>query len=487
MSDIKYNTMRFGTDEFNPFIRQALLVSKTPVDLSDFNRLDQITVQGNQPDGSKRRFLFKMNDKVYKFNGQNLVEYSGDITLDNVLADGNTAAQLESVTNNSALAGNKIYPIIALYSEVQDAPSAKLVFNASNVVEVLDYSKEMPPKYFYDADINPEGGRVDGTILGFSWDIDINGDASTAFRIQLLQNDEWSDYLTIEQARGQIAKGVRTKWFYHVDAANGTNSVRIRKFRVHWSPYTNFKVYGDTAYLTSTVKNFGLPLKSCVLVVRHEDLDGGSIQAHVSFQKKRKYISGETLSYVGPLVGANYFRIANSNFILSTLKIYRDGVQTSDFKYNPAEPDIIWVKNPDGADYGNSYSVSADYTCDADDEIWLPMTADEPEPTDNDLFTTRFFLKNPYDSDKPFGAIRLTINRGRDTNSFSRTATGEEQRVKLAHVPDEVDCDADDWWDFDEDTNEFVFQSSEGSTVNVSYDWHGKTPVITGWQAAFSC
>ena len=31
MSDIKYNTMRFGTDEFNPFIRQALLVSKSPV------------------------------------------------------------------------------------------------------------------------------------------------------------------------------------------------------------------------------------------------------------------------------------------------------------------------------------------------------------------------------------------------------------------------------------------------------------------------
>ena len=142
MSDLKYNTMRFGTDEFNPYIKQALLVSNSPVNLSNFNRLDQITVQGNEPDGSKRRFMFKMDNKVYKFSGQNLVEYTGDVDSDNVLSSGNTTAQLEAVSNNSQLVGKNIYPIIALYAETENLPTAKISFKASLVQEVLDYTDE---------------------------------------------------------------------------------------------------------------------------------------------------------------------------------------------------------------------------------------------------------------------------------------------------------------------------------------------------------
>ena len=479
---LKYNTMRFGTDEFNPYIRQALLVSSTPVDLSDFNRLDQISILGNQPDGSKRRFMFKMGDKVYKFDGQNAVEYTGSVTIDNVLQDGNSAAQVEAVRSNKVLVGNKIFPIIALYSDSQDSPSAKLVFTASSAIEELDSTKEMTAQYFHDADINPEGGRVDGTVLGFSWDIDTNGDASAGFKVQLLQNGEWSNYLTLTEAKGQNAQGIRSKWYYHVDAANGINSVKINKFRVHWSPYTNFNVYGDTAYLTSTVENFGVNLTGCVLVVRHEDLEGGSIDAHVSFQKKRNTVIGEVVPIV---YGSNVFELAHYP-IIATLKVFVDGVLTKpdDIYTASISKNCHFILNvPDGA------VVTANYQYGGDDEIWLPMDADTPEPTDNGLYTSRFFLKNPYDSAKQLAVIRLTIKRGRNTNSTTRVATGSEQRVHFSHDPDEVYCDAPDWY-HDQDalgTNDIVFTAPEGQTVNISYDWHGITPVITGWQAAFTC
>ena len=476
---LQYNTMRFGTDIFNPFIKQALLISAAPVDLTNFNRLDQITVLGNQPEGSKRRFLFKMNNKVYKFDGQNLVEYTGTVDLDSVLENGNTAAQIEAVSSNRQLVGYPIYPIIALYSEVQDTPSAKLTFQAANAVEELDFNKEHSPMYFHDEIVDPSGGRVDGTILGFGWDVDINGDAQAGFKVKLFQNGEWTDYMTLTEAKGQTAKGLRPKWYYHVGAANGSNYVKIKKFKVYWSPDTNFNVYGDTAYLTSTVKNFGLPLNSCVLVVRYEPLDGGNIQAHACFQQKRKSVSGEELGYKSTAYSTAH------KFLPSTLKVFVNGVAASNSAFDILPDNQHFSVRESTVVPTGPWSVSCSYSYDADDETWLDMTADDPEPTDNGLYTSRFFIKNPYGSAKQLAAIRLTINRGRDTKSKDYVATGQDQSVTFSKIPDDIECDADEW-SFDDDTNTITFKAAEGQTVHVSYDWHGQTPVIRGWQAAFA-
>lgn len=478
MSDLKYNTMRFLTDEFNPFIRQALLVSNAPIDLTNFNRLDHFTVQGNEPTGSKRRFLFKMDNKVYKFSDQNLIEYTGTVDLDNVLANGNTAAQLEAVSNNRQLVGKNIFPIIALYTESQDAPSAKIIATASLVQEVLDFEKEHDVKSFYDETVDPEGRRVLGTILGFGWDVETNGNASADFKVQLMNQDgEWSDYMELSAAKAQNAKAVRPKWFYHVDAVDGINSVKIKKFYIYWSPDTNFKVYGDSAHLTSVIKNFALPLKSCVLVVRHQPLDGGSLQAHVSFQKNRSYVTSEDLGYKS----SGIYQTAHP-FIPASLKVYVNGNRAEQFTFQDdcqhfSVAESHWASAP--------YNVTCDYSYNSTDEVWLPMDADTPEPADNGLYTSRFFLKNPYDYSTPSAAIRLTINRGRDVKSTTRVATGSAQSISFSKEPDDITCDADDW-SFDDETNVFTFTAPEGQTVNVSYTWHGKTPVLTGWQAAFA-
>lgn len=478
---LQYNTMRFGTDEFKPFIKQALLVSNAPLNLTAYNRLDSILALGDEPEGSKRRFMFKMDNKVYKFSGQNLVEYTGSVTLDNVLSNGNSAAQIANVSNNAQLVGKNIYPIIALYTETELLPTAKIVANASFVQEVLDDVVEHLPMYFHDEIVDPEGRRVEGKILGFSWDIDINGDAEAGFKVKLLQNGEWTDYMTLTEAKGQNAKGIRPKYYYHVDAFNGTNSVKIRKFAAHWSPELNFKVYGDTAYLTSVGKNFNLDLKSCVLVVRHEPLDGGSLAADVSFQKKRKTVTGKVLD--GNLSAAKKTFTLEDKFLPHTLKLYINGTRTTDFTFDTATNSVTIPF--DSSRHGIDNTVTADYTYDADEETWLPMTADAAEPADNGLYTTRFFLENTADN-KKLGAIRLAVTRGRDVKSKSYTATGEEQSVTFSREPDDIECDADSWV-FDDDTNTLTFTSTKDSTVNVSYSWHGQTPVIRGWQAAFTC
>ena len=475
-----YNTMRFLTDEFNPSIRKALLVSNTPVNLTNFNRLVSITVQGNEPANTSRRFMFKMDNKTYKFSGQNLVEYTDTVSIDNVLSDGNSASQLQAVANNTQLVGKNIYPIIALYSDVDDVPTAKLTFNVATVQESLDYTKENNAKAFYSEDPSVINS-ITGTILGFDWDIDTNGNAQGGIKIKLLQNDTWSNYLTLTEALGQNATKYQTKYYYHVDAVDNNNSVKIKSFNVHWSPDTDFRVYGDTAYLTSIVKNFGIGLTGCVLVVRHESLEGGSLLAHCCFQKKRKSVSGEDLGYVS----SGTYTTAHK-FLPSTLKVFVNGNVAEQFTIFPDNQhfhvaESQWASSP--------YNVTCSYMYDADAETWLPMTADTPQLTvDGNLYTSRFYLDNPNDA-KQLGAIRLTITRGRNTQSTTRVATGVEQRVVFSHTPDEVFCDADDWYsDYDVTTaqSSVYFTSTAGQTVNISYTWHGKTPVITGFTAGFT-
>ena len=475
---LKYNTMRFLTDEFNPYIRQALLVSSVPINLTNFTRLDQFTVQGQEPEGSKRRFMFKIDDKIYKFSGQNLVEYTGTVSSDNVLSSGNTAAQVEAVKNNTELAGKKIYPIIALYTEGQDTPTARIVAQASVSQETLDFQDEHSNMTFYNEPFDES--RVVGKILGFDWDVDITGDASAGFKVKLLPEvgGEWTDYLTLTEALGRTAVAVKPKYYYHVDAVDGTNKVKIKYFYVYWSPDIDAKTFGEDAYIISEIKNFTLPLTSCVLVVRYESLDGGSISAAVNFQRVRQTVYSESLPYNS----AGTYQTAHP-FIPSTIKIYVNGTVTKNFTF---ESDCQTLHITDSL--SSSDTITCDYRYNHEDEVWLDMTADDAEPTDNSLYTKRFYLKNP-GSAKKLGGIKIKLSRGVATVTYKRTATGEEQRIKFAHYPDSITCAADDdseVWDFDYDTNNIVFSATAGQTVNISYTWHGDTPVIRGYSAAFT-
>lgn len=472
-----YNTMRFLTDGFNPFIRHALLVSQVPVNLSNFNILNQITVQGNEPSGSKRRFLFKMDNKIYKFDGQNLVEYSGAVDLDSVLQNGNSAAQIEAVRNNRQLVGKNIFPIIALYTDVQDAPTAKLLFNASKGEEILDHS--------YTFNHNFDGTEVH-QFLDLQLDAEIVGDASAQALIALKPTADaaFSDYMTIEQARGQTAVHWRVKLLYHVDAVNGTNAAKITRCQIFYSKDINFTVYGYDAYIYSLTKYCVRNLSGAVLVVRHDKLDYAQIDADVSFQVTRSRAASVAL---GSIDTAEKSFTLEHDFFPGTLRIFIDGVETTDFTFDTANRSVTLPANSSRS----SAEVTADYTAPFTDEVWLPMVADLPQPTNSSKadapYTTRFALPNQNaDSDNlTTGVFRLKLSRRSFNRHVSQTATGEPQSLKLTYPVDTISADADDW-EFDYDSNTISFTSTKNSTVNINYTWHTEAPVVRGWSIVYS-
>ena len=104
---LQYNTMRFATDGFS-FNKQAWLVSKTPFDATEQTNIDGFAVDGLQPAGSMRKVMFLVDGQLTRFVDGVPTPAGGEVTLDNVLTNGNTAAELLSITDVPAFVGKKI-------------------------------------------------------------------------------------------------------------------------------------------------------------------------------------------------------------------------------------------------------------------------------------------------------------------------------------------------------------------------------------------
>ena len=114
---LPFNTMRYVTDTFyfeTPSPKTALLVSKVPIDTNGYISVKSINISGAEPAGTLRRFMLKFDNKIYRFLNGSLSQYSGEINVDNVLADGNSAAELAAISDCSTLLNKQIFPIIAL-------------------------------------------------------------------------------------------------------------------------------------------------------------------------------------------------------------------------------------------------------------------------------------------------------------------------------------------------------------------------------------
>ncbi len=145
---LTYNTMRFGTDILTATdsgggglgTRQALLTSNDALDATGVSAVNNFVISGSEPSGTKRRVMLKIDGKNYYFNGTTLNEYTGDITVANVLTNGNTVAQLTALSNITSLVGKEIYPIIALSSTGDDEPTIKIGINVTNTTETMTWA-----------------------------------------------------------------------------------------------------------------------------------------------------------------------------------------------------------------------------------------------------------------------------------------------------------------------------------------------------------
>lgn len=488
------NTMRFCTDSFGvtdesgssaPFNKQAMLISKTPLDCTGKSEVVKFSIAGAEPTGTKRAIIFQIDGKYYRFLNSNLSEFTYDFNITNVLRYGNSVNGLLALENITGFLGKKVYPIIALQapSTADDMPSIRMTLYVKVSNDVLTKTEE---SLVYEI---ATGDKVP-TITEITADTTCAGGGSVDIKVRLRGSDEeWSDYMALASAADKQATAVQFKFTYKVTTAEDADSACVNSITVN---HTRGKalVVGNVAELYSIVANYEVPLQLCYVVVHHEPLQDAYIEAYVNFMKAPKH---RELIQIGTATGSRQELVlgvdgvADSNIVTSSIQIYADGNPLTNFSYSSEVSTVVLSAKKNAVLY-----ASYDYAHDT--EVWRKMTADPVQPyNDADgTYMTRYtyLLPDSEATGKVIANVRLRMVKrtGSASNVKLGTGTGKKQMFALAHryksstIKFNPACD----WTFEEDSKILTVVAAKNSDIKISGNWVGIAPVIRSFAAGFA-
>lgn len=491
------NTIRFATDTFGSaqefieepledttpdpdapdestttFMKQALLVSKTPLDCSKKSAVDQFVITGSEPEGSSRRIIFKIDDALYKFQSGQLVPYTAPGGFGDVIKWGNKVSTLEALSNISAFVGKKIFPIIALQapSDANEYPTIKIGLATRTSNEQLTDTQDSPIYVLADSS---------QTIIDIAPAVNTSGAGEVAITVRLRLNDSWSAFMNLADAVDQEADAVQFRIKYTVETV-GSDKAQVNSITVtHTSGQA--VVSSDDCNLYSVVADYEVGLKTAYAVVRHAPLVDAKIEAYVNFMKPPKH---KDLVQIGTATGSRQeFTLGDSHIVATSIKLFANGEPFYDFDFS-TETSSVALTAAQGA------IIAASYDFDYGQENWLQMTPETPQPYNDELgsYSTRFSLTNDVgDLTLANVWVRLVRDNGSTTENLGK-ATGKTQLFTLTHrpKPSTIRFSANVSFSFDEQTGILSCVAPKNSPLNVSYDWLGDSPIVYSFAAGFS-
>lgn len=480
-----YNTMRFGTDVLNTpdsggglGTRQALLTSNDALDATAVSAVNNFVITGEEPTGTKRRVMLKIDDKIYRFVSGTLTEYTGGATLANVLADGNTVAELTALNNITALVGKAIYPIIALSSSGDDNPTITIGLNTTTSTEKKTYAINTST---YPLPV-PEGGSTP-KITAVESKTTATGSGTVTIQIRLKSADGvWGDWRALDEAANTEATRVQFRFTFSVENV-GTDSAQVNSCTVYYIS-NNETVTGNSADLYSIVPNFETDLRRCYVIVRHKQLVDSYIEAWANFlpaYKTRERIQVGTGTNAAAQYTLGVSGTPDSQIDPSSIRVYVDGNLIDDFDYNTAAGQITV-----NAASGVSILASYHYDCGAED--WQDMEVETQQPYGDGTYMTRFSYTLPDGEDAQRANIRLRFHRpaGSVTNQSLGKATGKTQQIVLPHLATASSIVLNADWSYDFDSRVLTFVAKKNTALKISYDYVGEQHQIYSWAAGWS-
>ena len=493
------NTMRFCTDIFgaltaetdesetigNVFTKSALLISKTPLDCENKSQVTGISITGLEPTGTTRRFMFQIENNLYRFVNSTLTQYDGELTLSNVLADGNTAAQLNALTDIAGFVGKKIYPIIGLSapSDADDYPTAKVQLNATVTNDTLTKTVESLVYELTDEDATPR-------IAAITAEYTLEGNATCTVKVRLRDADStWSSYMDLADATDKEARAVQFKFTYKVTTTDGSDSAKCDSVTVDHT-LGKTVVSGENADLYSVVADYDNDLQLCHVTVRHDPLLDSTIEAYVNFMqapKKRDVITIGTATGSRQELTLGVGGVADSRINAASIELYADGAPITDFSYN-SEVSSIVISEKSGK------VITASYEYEHGVEVWRKMTLDFTEPYNDseETMMSRFIYELGESETAGLTTsnvrLKLTRNTGKVTNASLGKATGKVQQFVLPHIPkmSSIKFSGEVDWSFNEENLILTLTAAKGLALKISYNYIGSDVIVRSFAAGWA-
>ena len=456
----------------------GLLTSKSPINLLDKSTVNGFTVAGVEPEKTERRVVFKVDDKWNK-----LTITSGtaaltplttqDITAYSVLKEGNTAAEISSVTSCPPMVGKLVYPAVALYADESATvmPTFGLTVKAAidttvNVYTYTDYSQE----YSF--------GRDDVNLVSLVAETETKGGGKVDITARIKTAGTWSEYQPLNNCQMKQASAVQLKAVYSVQSTDGSDSAAIKSVTVTYST-SGATVADATTDIVTVTKRFSYDLSYVHAYIKHKQLIDAKINAYCALRKRPAY---RDMVQVGNGTGSlTTYKLADAGINQDTLKVYVDGKAINDYGYNTETSELTITADKDAV-------ISASYEYGWELSTWKQMTQGETQINDSGEYTTEYAYNVPaHDGVYTVTAVKYSLERptGHVEEETIGTGTGKRQLIKLPHIARKETIVCNGSWSYDYDRQLLTIIAPEKEPIVISYDWIAETPEVhavgAGW------
>jgi len=360
-------------------MKESLLTTTAPIDLTQETSVTGFEIGGVEPATSQRRILFQVDGRIYRFEGNNLMQVDCDKTVSDVLEKGNSVAELLAVTDISSWCGKLIYPIIALRSDASAGvmPSIKLAIKSRSFSDIFQKS-QLSKVFNFDCLT---------TITAINFTKSVTGGGNAVLQVRLLQGDEWSNFLSVDDALNQSCRAIQLKALETVTSTTGSSSAQITSVEIETC---------RTGEVTSAVgaiyfkpEDFSEDLATCYVLIKHKFLANNDLKVFVSFAD----LPTEKDAVIGVGTGSPQSFQLDSGIDLDSFIVTVDGVRTLDFTFNATSNNLTLT-----ADSGKNIAVSYKYNLTA--ENWLECEKQFTQLDQNDysgsgeeIFASRFVYR----------------------------------------------------------------------------------------------
>ena len=192
----------------------SLAQSATPMDCSAMTVVLSEAIGGSQPDGTDRRFVFKVGDGTWqKWDGTAWADVATQSLTDvSVLAEGNTAAEVTALVeaNLTSWVGKKINVAVAMKALIgaTDLPSVTIATKGKTPQDVYTEVKES------DEISIVSSGEV--LVNYFIADTAVSG-GTLKIEVSCYSSDAWGEYENIDTFTAKMASKVK----YRITATIG--------------------------------------------------------------------------------------------------------------------------------------------------------------------------------------------------------------------------------------------------------------------------
>ena len=472
-----YTSIQAMFSDLGRYEASGLLTSKTPVNLLDKTSVSGFTVKGIEPANTKRRVAFKVEDKWNKLSAEGALTplATQEITADSVLEEGNTVAELESITATTGLAGKLIYPAVALYAdpEAEVIPTFCMTVNAEidTTVNVYSYTG-------YSQEYSLSAGE-DVQVVNVVAETETTGEGNVVVTARLKQGGEWTDYMALSDTAMKQASALQLKAVYTVTNTDGSQSAKVKNVTIRYTT-SGATVNGVSTDIVTKTQRFTNDLVYAHCYVKHKKLQDAVIDAYCSLRKRPK---SKSMYQFGNGTGAlNTYKLPDAGINQDTLSVYVDGKAVYDFGYNTETSEITLTADKDTA-------LSASYECGWEMSEWIKMVQGVSQVNDGGGYTTEYSYTVPTHAGYEYTvtAIKYSLVRpeGKVTEETIGVGTGKRQMIELPHFAKKETIVCNGAWSYDYDRKLLTIIAPEGEDIVISYDWIAETPTVyavsAGW------